>query len=253
MNTFMQNKDLDGNSFQIIRSKNNCVILIHGFTATTVEVRPLANELANAGYSVICPLLPGHNTTPEDLNKIKWHEWVSSVDFVLEKAFNDFDNVFISGESMGGLVACYLAAQYKSIKGVLLFSPALFVPKLQLSKFIRYFRPFMPKAARKKDDVNTEIYPWKGYTVNPTSAANELFKLQKIVKTNLPKIVQPVLIIQGKKDNTITPESSNYIYEHINSIDKKLVIMENSGHCVLLDQDFQLVVEYSKNFLSRLG
>lgn len=248
----MQNEDLDGNSFQISGSKDSCVILIHGFTATTVEVRPLANELANAGYSVICPLLPGHNTTPEDLNKIKWQEWVSSVDYVLEKAFIDFDNVFIGGESMGGLVACYLAAHYESIKGVLLFSPALFVPKLQLSKFIRYFRPFMPKAARKKDVVNTEKYPWKGYTVNPTSAANELYKLQKIVRTNLPKIVQPVLIIQGKNDNTITPESSNYIYEHISSKDKKLVIMENSGHCVLLDQDFQLVVEYSKNFLSRL-
>ena len=121
----------------------------------------------------------------------------------MEKAFNDFKNVFIGGESMGGLIACYLAAQHETIKGVLLFSPALFVPKLQLSRLIKYIRPFMSKAARKKDDVNTEIYPWKGYTVNPTGAANQLYKLQKIVKINLPKIVQPVLIIQGKNDRTI--------------------------------------------------
>ena len=252
MSAFMQNENLDGNSFQLSGSKNICVILVHGFTATTVEVRPLADELAKEGYSVIAPLLPGHNTTPKDLNKIIWEEWISSVENVLEKALDSFEKIIIGGESMGGLIACYLAARHESINGVLLYSPALFVPKLRLSGFIKYFRPFMPKAARKNGDINTEIFPWKGYTVNPTSAANQLYKLQRVVRINLHNIVQPVLIIQGKNDRTITPENSKYIYEHIGSKDKKLVIMENSGHCVLLDQDFQIMLDYSKNFISGL-
>ena len=212
----------------------------------------MATELAKEGYSVIAPLLPGHNTTPNDLNKIIWQDWTSAVEKVLEKALDGYEKVFIGGESMGALIACYLAANYESINGVLLYSPALFVPKLQLSGIIKYFRPLMPKKAQKKNNINTEIYPWKGYTVNPTSAANQLYKLQRVVRNNLHKIEQPVLIFQGKNDRTISPESSKYIYEHIGSKDKKLVIMKNSGHCVLLDQDFQIVLDYSKNFITGL-
>lgn len=252
MNTVMQNENLDGNTFSLSGSKDVCVILIHGFTATTVEVKPLANELGKAGYSVICPLLPGHNTSPEDLNTKTWEDWTSSVNMILETALEDFNNVFIGGESMGGLIACILASRHNKIKGLLLFSPALFIPNLNWSKWIKYFRPIMPKPGRNRLEENTEIFPWKGYTVNPTKAANQLFKLQKIVKSNLSKIVSPIIIFQGKKDRTINPESSVYIFNHISSNEKKLVSMENSGHCVLIDQEFKEVLINVNTFIAGL-
>jgi carboxylesterase len=49
-------------------------LIIHGFTATTGEVRPLTNLLNNNGYTVAGPLLSGNNTTPKNLNNIHWRD-----------------------------------------------------------------------------------------------------------------------------------------------------------------------------------
>src|SRR5438045_2046546 len=42
------------------------VLLLHGFGGSPVEVQPLALSLADKGYTVDVPLLPGHGTTPRD-------------------------------------------------------------------------------------------------------------------------------------------------------------------------------------------
>src|SRR2546430_6119642 len=42
------------------------VLLLHGFGGSPVEVQPLANALAERGYTVDVPLLPRHGTTPRD-------------------------------------------------------------------------------------------------------------------------------------------------------------------------------------------
>ena len=36
------------------------VLLIHGFTGTCGQMRPLGEALRGAGYTVMAPLLPGH-------------------------------------------------------------------------------------------------------------------------------------------------------------------------------------------------
>ena len=41
------------------------VLLLHGFTGSPWEVRPLGESLAARGFHVLAPQLPGHGTTPE--------------------------------------------------------------------------------------------------------------------------------------------------------------------------------------------
>ena len=52
------------------------ILLVHGFTATPAEVRLLAKILHERGFTVAGPLLPGHGTKPEDLNRVRWQDWV---------------------------------------------------------------------------------------------------------------------------------------------------------------------------------
>ena len=51
------------------------VMLIHGFTGSPPEMRLIADYLNQRGLTVSGPLLPGHGTSIEDLNKRKWQEW----------------------------------------------------------------------------------------------------------------------------------------------------------------------------------
>jgi carboxylesterase len=57
----IQNPGLEGDSF-FCEAGPFGILLIHGFTATTAEVRPLARRLLSVGYTISGPLLPGHDT-----------------------------------------------------------------------------------------------------------------------------------------------------------------------------------------------
>jgi len=249
MNDFLQNPDLDGGSFVLPGNNESCVILLHGLTATTIEVKPLALYLnSQGGFQVYAPLLPGHGTSPADLNNVTWKDWLNQVISIYQEASQKFQNVSIAGESMGGVLACLLAAEFKEIKKLVLYSPAIKVENLGLSRFVRFFKKYIPKNSGNPTKQQ-EKFPWQGYKVHPTKGAYQLLKLQQITRRKLSSISQPVLIFQGKLDKTITTDSTHIVYNHIHSNQKELVILDNSGHTIILDQEFDFVARKSLDFL----
>ena len=253
MNTLiMKNQHLEGNTFFLDGKNDVCVMLIHGFTATTVEVQPLANFLNQAGYHIYAPLLPGHGTNPDDLNNCRWNEWTESLHTGFEKLSKDFNKVIVAGESMGGILTCYLAATIPQIRAISLYAPAIKVENLGLSRFIRFFKKSIPK--KNFQDTNDEgVYPWQGYSVNPTHGAFQMYLLQKETKKLLHKITQPAIIFQGNYDKTISFQSPKIIYDTIQSTIKEYVFLENSGHTILLDSDFDFVAKKTIKFIKSNG
>ncbi len=257
MNHKMQNAHLNGNEFQLVQKNKSCVLLIHGFTATPVEVKPLGLAFFNAGYDVFAPLVPGHNTTPEALNKTKYTDWIQAVEKKYQEVKEQYDLVFVAGESMGGLLASYLAEQHPEIAGVLLYAPAISVKNLSLSRYIKHFKPIMGTPTELEPGVDyvneTYQFPWKGYQVKPTFAAHELYKLQKTVKKDLSKITQPLIIFQGMLDHTVDISGAKLIYQTVDSSQKELLHFEKSSHCIILDQEFDEVCKKSIEFLKVLS
>lgn len=72
-------------------------LLVHGFTATTAEVRPFARFLHARGFTVAGPLMPGHGTTPYALNHTPWTAWVQAAEEVYQKLRTCCEMAFISG------------------------------------------------------------------------------------------------------------------------------------------------------------
>jgi len=245
---YMQNPDLDGSAF-FWTGKPIGILLIHGFTATTVEIRPLAQYFRRNGYSVAGPLLPGHGTTAEDLNTKNWKEWVAAADQSYQLLKSSCERVIIGGESMGGLISLYLASIHPEITGLLLYSPALRVKKLRRTQIARFFMPIM---AKHNSGKTKEPLPWQGYTVYPVQAAYQLFRFQQFVAPCLGRVNQPALIMQGAKDRTIDPNSSKVIFDAIASRQKELVWKKNSGHCVVLDAEYEEVMAKSLAFIESI-
>lgn len=249
--SIIQNPEMDGTSFMLEGSNGACVILIHGFTATTVEVRPIAEFLNSNGYTVAAPLLPGHGTTPEDLNNQTWEDWIDAVSDVYRQCKVSHEKIFLGGESMGGVITCYLAALMKDIQGIMLYAPALMVDKLGYSKYIRFFKKVIPKK-NINEQPEKDVFPWQGYKVHPTRAAYQMYLLQQKTRKNLKLIHQPAIIFQGKFDRTISLEGPRLIYNNISSTQKELVLLENSDHCVLLDKDFKFMARKTFEFLKHI-
>lgn len=240
------NPHLDGSPF-FWKAGPIGILLIHGFTATVAEVRPLAERLHAQGYSISAPLLPGHYTHPEELNRVKWQDWVASVEQAHVDLRSECDRVIVGGESTGGLLALYLAERHSEISALLLYAPALRLNFRPFDKIRLYLlSPFVRWIPKQNIDSN-EL--WQGYPVNPLKGVIQLLKLQNQVDQLLTCIHQPALIIQGSLDNTVHSEVPDVIFDKISSNIKQKHWMQQSAHCVILDRELDLVTKITLDFI----
>jgi carboxylesterase len=230
----------------------NGVLLVHGLTATTAEVRPLAEYLRGAGYTVAGPLLPGHGTQSADLNRVKWQDWARSVEETYALLRSRCGSVAVGGESTGAVLTLHLAAQHPEIAAVLSYAPAL---KLALSRPVvaaGYALSVFGYEMKPKPGPPAESDAlWQGYDTRPTRGARELLRLQRATRPLLPKITQPILIMQGKLDRTVDPAAPQEIYDKVRSKVKELHWLDRSTHCVALDCERRQLFEVTRQFLER--
>ncbi len=246
----IKNPHLEGGPF-IWEAGPTGILLVHGFTATTAEVRPLAKLMhAKGGYTVSGPVLPGHNTTPDDMNNYTWRDWVSTVEDAYQELADRCERVFLGGESTGGLLALYLGSCHPEISGLLTYAPALKLNITTLNQIkLRLIAPFVPYLPKGGED---DDLPWKGYTVNPLKGVVQLLQLQRQVRPRLCQIRCPILIVQGRLDATVDPGVPQTIYNSVSSAVKEIHWMEKSSHCVALDCESDQVAEITFRFIRKV-
>ena len=246
----LYNPQLEGRSF-FWEAGPVGVFLSHGYTATTAEVRLFAERLHEKGFSVGGPLLAGHGSRPEDLNRVRWQDWVESGEKVYGQLKSHCEHVILGGESMAGLVALYLASRHPEVRGVMLYAPAI---KLNISTADRiklYLGSlFMPFAKRESMDASDK---WQGYHPElPTKGIVQLLRFQDAVKKILPQIKQPIIIFQGRKDTTVDPAAGEMILSSVKSNIKEHQWMENSTHPILIDVELDAVTDLSLRFIEKI-
>lgn len=242
--SYLRNPQLDGSPF-FWQEGPTAILCIHGFSATTVEVRKIAIFLRDHGYTTMAPLLPGHGSSPAELNQTTWHDWVSTAEESLANLKQEYERIFVLGESMGALVSLHLMANYPELLGGMLFAPALKIPNLWLSKLLWPF-----KASLRKGPPNESI-PQQSYRVFPLKAASSLYEFQKIVRKELRNIQEPVILFQGTQDKTIDPTGAVEAYEQIGSDSRELVVLRESEHIILLDRQLPEVQQKCLEFILR--
>jgi carboxylesterase len=247
--SLIKNPHLEGESFFWKRGPVG-ILLSHGFTATTAEVRLLAKYLHDCGYTVAGPLLPGHFSTPTDLNRVRWQDWSATYEAMYRRISETCEIVFVGGESAGGLLALRLVSQHPEVAGVLAYAPAL---RLNARKFdilrLQLLAPFVAYISKPVSDDDT---PWQGYSVIPLKGAIQLIKMQQEVLARLPEIHQPVLIVQGRLDMSVHPGVPELISQSVSSKVKEIRWMEKSGHVVIVDREWQTVAELTQQFIQRV-
>ena len=187
------------------------------------------------------------------MNRKRWQEWVEAVERAYADLATKCPQVFVCGESMGGLLSLYLASEHPEIAGVVVYSPALVIPNhsatMRRARLLHRFVPLIAKAVREPSAADAR---WKGYAVNPIPALLQLGKLQQEVARRLAAIHQPILIIQGRLDQTIDLQSGEIILQRVASMDKSLRWLEKSTHCVILDHEWEQAAEWTGAFIKRI-
>ncbi|MCK4972420.1 MAG: alpha/beta fold hydrolase [Candidatus Heimdallarchaeota archaeon] len=237
-----------------LKTKNTAFLLIHGFTGTHYEMVPLEEFLVSKGYYVNNITLPGHETTIEDLATTKWREWVKYAQNQLQDLRKDYENVFIGGLSMGGAITLYLGANNPDISGIIAmatpYKPVdwrmLLVRILPIHIFLKH-RKSIETGWEDLDSLESH----KSYGKYPLRSIAEIHKLLVRVKKLVPRISVPILVVQSKKDPSISSEFPSWIYDNVESSDKELVWIEKGGHVIPKDagrlQLFGIIEKWLEN------
>jgi carboxylesterase len=248
----IHNAHLEGDAFHWAGGPDG-VLLIHGYTATTAEVRPLARFLCEQGYTVAGPLLPGHNTAPEDANRYTWQDWTRAIETAYREITTRCQRVIVGGESTGAVLSLYLASEHPEITALLCYAPALrlTLPPAQaaLLRLLAPFKSSLPKGQMS----NAEL--WQGYRVNPLRGAVQLLDLQRAVRRRLAHVRQPLLLMQGRRDTTVSARAPGEIAAAVRSVSKETYWLENSVHTLLLGieqvQAFELTLDFIQRVLGK--
>lgn len=205
-------------------------LCIHGFTGSPYEVEPLVQYLRkHTNWKLVVPVLPGHGEKL-DLKGVHYKEWIKHAETELKNLLEECEEVYVIGFSMGGLIACYLAAHYPITRLVLLSAAAYYMNLKQLGLDVN---EMIKHAFRGELSQNELFIRYKRKMIaTPISATFQFRQLVKEVRAILSEINVPTLIVQGQRDGIVPPKSAKFLYKKINSTQKKLLFFQDSKHMI---------------------
>ncbi len=228
------------------------VLLCHGFTGSPQSLRPWADHLVAAGYSVNLPLLPGHGTTWQDMNRTQWADWYDCLEVALGQLRSSCERVFVMGLSMGAALSLRLAQKHGAdVAGLVLVNPAVKLtdPRLLVLPALKHVIGSLPGIGSdiKKPGVAELAYPR-----TPLRALHSMIQGYEQVVAELPSVSQPVLLLRAPQDHVVPPSSSALVLSRITSSDVAEVLCPDSYHVATLDNDAPMIFESSVAFVRRL-
>lgn len=238
-------------------------MLVHGITGGPAEMKPLHRKLQSSGFRVVCPQLAGHCSTLRDLKKTTWRDWYASVDDALSSLRETCDTVFVSGLSMGALLALKLAANRPDdVQGVATLSATFFydgwnVPQWKQRfllpialytplRFLYSWRepaPYGIKDERIRSIIasmyasDSANLPEKyGYPEFPGVTIRETFRLIGSAKRDLERIVSPMLIVHATEDDMASVRNAHYLASSVSSQTVETYFVDDTYHVLTLDK-----------------
>ena len=228
------------------------VLLLQGFTGSPASMVPWGRALAERGLGVAVPRLPGHGTTWEELNRTRWADWYGEAERAFEKLRANCDQVVVGGLSMGGSLALRLAADRgREVAGIVLVNPAVNTERKDVLALpvLKHLVGSFPGIANDLKKPGVEEH---GYTRTPLKAAHSMVSSWKLLREDLPKVTQPMLMFLSREDHVADQSSARIIKGAVSSRDLSERMLENSYHVATLDNDAPIIFEESAEFIRRV-
>jgi carboxylesterase len=228
------------------------VVLSHGFTGTPASMRPWAEHLANAGFSVRLPLLPGHGLSWRETNRTTWRQWYDAIESAHQELRRQCEVIVGAGLSMGGTLVTRLAQQHPDdIAGLVLVNPAFGTQRLDAK-----LAPYISRLVRSRPALGGDIK--KPGVVEPAAdrtpviAFASLQQLWKVTVADLGRLRAPVLMYRSREDHVVDPLSAQLLKSGAVNTDVREIMLEDSYHVATLDNDAPTIFAGSVAFINEL-
>jgi carboxylesterase len=229
---------------------SNGILVLHGFTGNPQSMRPLAEYLAAAGYTVELPLLPGHGTTLEDMIPTRWEDWSGAAEAHFQALAARSDHVAVVGLSMGGALACWLGERHPHLAGIAVVNPLVHAPD---AEFRAGIQALVDAGTETFDGIGSDIKKEGGvesaYAGTPLAAVLSLFEGADDVEAKLADIHCPTLVLSSREDHVVESVSGDVVVERASGPVER-IWLEDSFHVATLDNDAPLIEAKVLEFLT---
>jgi len=226
------------------------VLLVHGFTGTPQSLRPWGEYLAEQGYTVSCPRLPGHGTVLADMNATRWPDWYGAAERAFEELHDRCTHVFVAGLSMGGTLAIRLAEEHgERMRGLVLVNPSLGTERKDIA-LIKIMAKVLSSWKGVSNDIKKPGAQELAYGKVPLKAAISLQELWATTTADLAKIDLPILTFRSTEDHVVEPLSGRLLLEGVQSTDVTERLLHNSYHVATLDNDADEIFTESAKWIA---
>lgn len=226
--------------------RETAVLLLHGLTGTPFEMQVLGETLAEEGYTVHIPLLPGHGTCPDDMDGLCWEDWMEAALHAYDALAKEHGQVVVGGLSAGGTMALDLALR-RDPAALLLYAAVL-----SIAKRGAYLAPYVWRFIRRWPSPRSDMVEpndlLRCYDPAPVRAMSELISGIGHVRGHLARIQSPALVAHSLRDELVPLASAQEIAAGLAGPVETLFV-DGCGHAITADAKRREVAEASRLFL----
>lgn len=233
------------------KAGKRAVLLLHGFTGNSADVRMLGRFLEKKGYTSHAPQYKGHGVPPEELVHTGPEDWWQDVmegyNYLKD---NGYEEIAVAGLSLGGVFSLKLGYTVP-VKGIIPMCAPMYIKseEVMFEGIIEYAREFKKFEGKAEEQIEEEMAEFRK---TPMKTLKALQGLISDVRENVDMTYAPLFVVQARHDHMINTNSANIIYEQAESPEKDLKWYEESGHVITLGPEKEALHEDVYQFLEGL-
>ena len=232
-------------------------LLLHGLGATARDMRFVGERLHARGWTVSAIHIAGHGTSLDDFARSTRQDWYASARDGLLHLRQHASHIVTIGQSMGALLALQLAVEHPdTVAAVGLLAPALVLSRWWL-QWIAPALPLLSRLERYRSVVReSDVADALARAANPSKpmpvhAIHELLLLQRHARAILPRVSQPVIVLQSRQDHTCPLANVDILKRGLGG-PLDAVILDESYHVLSIDVEKERVALELVAFVERV-
>lgn len=229
------------------------VLVLHGFTSNPASMRGVALAVADAGFTVELPRLPGHGTSIEEMLQTRWADWSAHAEATYDELAARCESVVVVGLSMGGSLATWLTVRHPEIAGLVCINAAI---RPQPDEIV--------EAIRAEVDAGNKTFPGVGSDIADPDVVESAYELAPLLpllsliealdslQDEVHQIACPVLILTSPQDHVVDPGDSDFLAGAVAGPVER-VTLDRSYHVATQDYDKEIVFERTVEFANKVS
>lgn len=245
--------------------KYPAILMCHGFLSAKDELGELPEKISEQGYIVLTFDFTGHGKSEGDRGYFRSISHLDDTERALKTLFEfektDTERVAIVGHSMGTVATTRVLGETelgKKCKTAVLMAPVRkftdSVKGLELQAYkavsniawpillLTGKHIYLPYKFTTKDIFKDQEVAKKakagGFLQTSMSVNNYHYMINQVDNEKFAsKVNIPTMIMVAKNDPMVPNKGSKAVYDSIRTVDKKYIVIDNSGHSMMMDSN----------------